>query len=131
MKVRGFTLIELMIVIAILAIIAAVAIPSYNKYIEKSRRADGQSALLNAAQTMERCFTRTNTYVGCFTTADPGQASPEGFYNLRATTLTATTYVLSASPTGRQTSDACGTFTLNYLGERDDGGADHDRCWGS
>lgn len=131
MKNRGFTLIELMIVIAIVAIIAAIAIPSYNKQVEKSRRADGQSALLNAAQAMERCFTRTNTYVGCFTEATPGQPSQEGFYNVRATRLTATEYVLAATPTGPQTGDPCGTFTLDHLGVRGDDGGAADRCWGS
>jgi type IV pilus assembly protein PilE len=103
MKARGFTLVELMIVIAVLAILAAIAVPSYYRQVEKSRRADAQSALLSAAQTLERCFTRTNTYVGCFTTTAPGQASQEGFYNVRATTLTATTLCCQPrQPVGRR-----------------------------
>ncbi len=60
----GFTLIEVLIVVAILGILAAIAIPSYTKYITSSRRADGQVALLEAAQKMERYFTNNNTYVG-------------------------------------------------------------------
>ena len=131
MKARGFTLIELMIVIAVLAILVAIAYPSYQRHIEKTRRADGQSALLGAAQEMERCFTRNNTYTGCFTT-DPTspQASPDEFYNLHAT-LTATTYTLNAVPAGAQTTDACGTFTLDHRGNRGHGGGANDRCWGN
>jgi type IV pilus assembly protein PilE len=131
MKARGFTLIELMIVIAVLAILAAIAYPSYQRHVEKTRRADGQSALLGAAQEMERCFTRNNTYTGCFTT-DPAspRPSPDEFYNLHAT-LTATTYTLNAVPTGTQTGDACGTFTLDHRGNRGDGGNANDRCWGN
>jgi len=131
MKNQGFTLIELMIVIAILAIAVTIALPAYNKQIEKSRRADGQSALMNAAQTMERCFTRTNTYQGCWTTEEPGEPSPDGFYNVRARIPNATEYILLAEPTGRQANDACGTFTLDHLGVRNDGGDTSDRCWGS
>jgi type IV pilus assembly protein PilE len=62
---RGFTLIELMIVVAVVAILAAVAFPAYTQYVEQTRRADAQSALLNAAQNLERCFTRNNSYANC------------------------------------------------------------------
>jgi type IV pilus assembly protein PilE len=132
MKARGFTLIELMIVIAVLAILVVIAYPSYQRQIEKTRRADAQSALLEAAQAMERCFTRNNSYAGCFS-ADAGspEPSPDGFYNLHASTLTATRYTLSAVPVGRQANDACGTFTLDHLGNRGDAGDANDRCWGT
>ncbi len=127
MNSRGFTLIELMVVIAIVAIITAVAVPSYNRYVEKSRRADGQSALMNAAQAMERCFTRSNSYLGC---TIPAQ-SQDGFYTLGFNARTATTYTLTATPAGAQTTDPCGTYTLDHLGVRGHGGAAADRCWGS
>jgi type IV pilus assembly protein PilE len=126
MKARGFTLVELMIVIAVLAILAAIAVPSYYRQVEKSRRADAQSALLSAAQTLERCFTRTNTYVGCTLPA----TSPDGFYTIQST-LEATQYRIGAVPAGAQVGDACGTFTLDHRGNRGDAGDPADRCWGS
>jgi type IV pilus assembly protein PilE len=119
-------MIELMIVIAIIAIIAAIAVPSYNRQVEKGRRADAQSALMNAAQALERCFTRTNTYVGCAIPAE----SPDGFYALNARVL-ANQYFLAARPQGVQSGDRCGEFRLNHLGVREADGAAADRCWGS
>ncbi len=128
MRNRGFTLIELMIVVAVVAILAGIAIPAYNDQVQKTRRADGQAALLNAAQQLERCFTTTDSYASCAFTA----ASQDGFYLVtRADPMNATTYFLSAAPQGAQASDtSCGTLTLNYLGTKGhaDGGT---RCWGT
>ena len=123
----GFTLIELMIVVAIVALLAAIAYPSYTRYVEKARRADAKSALLSAAQRLERCYTQFNRYDHASCTFSAG--SPDGFYTITATEQTQTTFVLQAEPQGVQTRDKCGTFTLNHLGERSDGGAVADRCW--
>jgi len=129
MKVKGFTLIELMVAVAILAIVAAIAIPAYNKQVEKARRADAQSALLSASQSLERCFTRTNTYIGC----DIPSQSPDEFYNIDFSEgPAASTYELQAVPTGAQADDACGTYFLDHRGNKStsDGSAS-DRCWGT
>ena len=120
----GFTLIELMIVVAIVAILAAIAFPSYARYVEQARRADAKSALMDAAQRLERCYTQTNTYVGCTVAA----TSPDGYYTITAPTQTATAFTLSAAPTGVQTDSPCGTYTLDSDGTRGSGG-DNDRCW--
>lgn len=121
---RGFTLIELMITVAIVAILARVAVPSYQEYIKRGARADAQSALLEAAQYLERVYSECNSYIlrdasttpPCTTavSALPAslQVSPrEGRkkYDISATTLAAQNYVVSAAPVS---SDACGTFTI-------------------
>ncbi len=93
-KHKGFTLIELMIAAAIIAIIAAIAYPSYQDSVRKSRRVDAKAALLNAAQVLERCYTEKSTYkgAGCATTF----TTENGYYTIAATindrdfTLTAT-----------------------------------------
>ena len=132
MKPWGFTAIELMVVVAILAIIAAIAIPSYNNQVQKARRADGQSALMNGAQALERCYTRFNVFnhANC---PDVTGASPDGFYNVTAE-ITATTFTLTATPTGPQAGDTdCPSLRYNHLGRRFVGESavppDPNRCW--
>lgn len=127
MENRGFTLIELMITIAILAIIVAIAVPAYQNQIQKTRRADGQSALLSAAQQLERCYTTKNTYDSCFDTT----LSQDGFYSVSLVTAESdgNSYKLQAIPQGGQTKDSCGTLTLDHLGRKDKTG-DGTGCWG-
>ena len=135
MKIHGFTLIELMIVVVVIGILAAIAIPSYQQYVEKTRRADAQSGLLQAAQALERCFTRTNTYDDCGVVPTN---SPDDFYSIvfSESQPTATTFRLEARRRGAQADDPCGTFTLDQRGNRGNeiaGGAVPAslRCWGS
>jgi type IV pilus assembly protein PilE len=124
---RGITLIELMIVIVIVGILAAIAYPSYARYVEQARRADGKAALLDAAQRLERCYTQNNTYVGCNFAA----TSPDGFYAIASTSQTATAFTLTATPQGQQAGDTrCGTYTLQSDGTRAASGSlGADRCW--
>ena len=124
---RGFTLIELMIVIVVVGILAAIAFPSYQSYVLKAGRTDAKASLLFNAQLLERCFTQNNGYDPC-----PGllTVSQDGLYNI-ANTLGTTNYTLTATPTGRQLSDVarCGSFTLNHRGVQTATGSLGDDCW--
>lgn len=125
MKSRGFTLIELMIAVAVIAILAAIAIPAYQQHLDKTRRADAVTGLTSTAQALERCYTRTNTYQDCV--ANP--ETPDGYYELSFETLTASSYELKATPAGIQTRDDCTEFTLDHRGNRTAKPADAG-CWG-
>lgn len=132
-RARGFTLIELMVTVVIVAILASLAYPSYMNSVRQTRRADGKAALLDAAQRLERCFTRFHAYNngGCDVAADlsdaDGITSPEGWYVLRVAS-TATTFTVTATPQNDQANDVrCGNLTLNHQGVR--GAADVAACW--
>lgn len=123
---RGFTLIEMMIVLAILAIIIAIAVPAYQEYTRKARRADAASSLMAAAQYLERCFTRDNTYASC---GSPAGASEDGYYTI-SVARAANTYTLTAAPNGDQASDDCGSYTIDHLGNKTPTPSAK-RCWGT
>jgi len=129
---RGFSLLELMIALAVVAILASVGIPVYSNYVEQARRADAMDALQTTAQRLERCFSQVGSYndfANCSVANNlntGGFASPEGHYAITAPTLTATTFTLQAAPQNQQSGDECGTFTLQEDGVR---GAAQPDCW--
>lgn len=118
-KSAGFSMIELMIVVAIIGIIAAIGYPSYAQHVKKSRRADGQLALMNSAQSMERCKTTRFTYTGCTISASEA-TSPESYYGIAlATGGTASSFTIEATAQNGQEGDTeCSTLSINELGER-------------
>jgi type IV pilus assembly protein PilE len=111
---KGFTLIELMIVIAIVGIISAIAYPSYQDSVRKARRGDAQASLVEAANDMERFYTENNTYLGI---AWPSNLTGD-FYILAISAQSVSAYILQATPTGAQLSDNCGTLTLSSTGAK-------------
>jgi type IV pilus assembly protein PilE len=130
---RGFTLIELMTVVAIVGILAAIAYPNYMEYVRKGKRTDAKTALLETTQTLERCFTQYSAYnnANCPVANGGTVNSAEGLYTVGVVSA-ATTYTLTATPVaGRaQAGDAkCATLTLTHLGVKGATGTAAAECW--
>ncbi len=130
-QIAGFTLIELMITVAIVGILAAIAYPSYQDSVRKSWRANGASCLMELAQRMERRFTGSSSYAG--NALPPSGCTTEGdmaaHYGFSFTANpTATAFTLQAVPVGSQASDTCGTLTITQTGLKGSDGTVSD-CW--
>lgn len=129
MRNKGFTLIELMIAVAIIGILAAIAYPSYVEYTKKTRRAEASAVLFEAAQVAERRFSQAGVYTGAqiparspmtgdavYTVALAAGAAGDGGYLITAT----------AVPGGVMAGDDCATMTINALGQTT---PVNDKCW--
>ncbi|PPT74717.1 pilus assembly protein PilE [Xanthomonas arboricola pv. populi] len=128
---QGFTLIELMIVVAVIAILAAVAYPSYQEQVRKARRGQAKADLVEYAQLAERFRTVNNTYVGYTLPAgwSPREASAltVAHYTVSfASDSTRSTFVIQAVPRAGQVKDKCGTMTIDQAARKT--GAQSD-CW--
>lgn len=124
----GFTLIEIMIVVAIIAILASIALPSYQQHILVTNRASAKACMSEFAQAYERRYTTNMSYegadivLGCQT-----EGSLDDRYTITAAN-TATTFTITATPIGAQVKDtSCGTLTLNQVGAKSASGSGS--CW--
>lgn len=131
----GFTLLELMIVVAIVAILAVVAVASYDFAVIKTRRAAAAGCALELAQQMERHYTANLTYVGAPAPAGGCVNEQASFYTFTNDTpaATATTFTIVATPQGSQSKDTkCGTLGINQVGAKTASGtssAHPEECW--
>ncbi len=144
---RGITLLELMIVAAIVAILASIGYPSYLDQVARARRGDAKTVLTEAAQFMERNYTAAGAYnrtaggaaISTGSSSLPAglrEAPQEGsnkFYDITITTVGVNSFTLQAAPTGAQAADKCGSFTYTNAGTKDlignSSGYTVDSCW--
>jgi len=133
----GFTLIELMIVVAVIAILAAIAYPSYVEQVQKTRRSNCAGELVGLANAMERFFTENGTYIGATVGGNAGDIYPAqcpidggpAYYNLSIAAQAASTFTVQAAPTGAQAGDTCGTLSYTNTGQKGATGGSLAECW--
>lgn len=133
------TLIELMIVVAIVAALMAIVMPAYLGNAQKARRAEGKAALTGLTIAMERYYMEQSpsTYVGASLGDDPNDIFPnqvpidaaDKTYQLNIVSPSATGYTVTATPINAQTTDGCGTLSLTSLGVKGSTGKNWDECW--
>ena len=135
---RGFSLIELMIAIAILGLLTTMAVNSYQGSVLKARRADAKADLMELAQLLERNYTEANSFstnISGNPVALPWTVSPQQgtvvYYNLQFTSPAAQSYILQAVPVDPQTKDTrCMTLSLDETGKKDrTGDGTVAECW--
>ncbi len=138
-RLAGFTLIELMIVVAIVALLITIAVPSYNEYTADVRREDGRETLLKTAQLLERCYTAHGSYTDSACNVSFPRSSEDGHYqipqasNNAEMTLASDSYKLVAEPQDGHADDECGQLTLAHTGAEGlnnaDSGVTASDCW--
>jgi type IV pilus assembly protein PilE len=134
---NGFTLIELMIVIAIVGVLAAIALPAYQDYVTRAKRADAKSAVLTVQLAEEKWRANNSSYTELMTNlgypGDSAQDSEDGNYKISVTGSSATAYIITAVPQGTQaTNDTeCANFITNQNNTQTiSGSGSATNCWG-
>ncbi len=135
-RVKGFTLIELMIVVVVVGVLAAIALPAYQDYAKRARRADAKTSLLEVQLAQEKYRANNPTFTTDMTdlgyAGATNQPSKEGYYTLDIpSAASASSYTITAQPTGIQTGDDCGTFTITVdnNGENYTADGNNNECW--
>jgi type IV pilus assembly protein PilE len=124
----GFTLIEVMIVVVVVSVLAAIALPSYQAYVQKGRRVDAKNAVLDIAAREEKYFATNNKYTILGTdlgfpvdSGIPVSANGASYYDVTITQTPASDYIITATPTGSQVTDPCFSYSINALGVQSNG----------
>ena len=134
-RARGFSLIELLVVMAVIALLAAVALPSYTRYVLRSHRSSAITAVLDLASRQARYYTTNNTYTTSLTAlgypSDPMPVTDTSnrYYDLSVSAASATGFTVQAAPVGNQQSDTCGTYSYTDLGVKSISSGTLGDCW--
>lgn len=128
---KGFTLIELMIAVAVLALLTLIALPSYEGHLQRIRRAEAKTFVLGIAQQLERCYSRYGSYTHDSCSVGRGPlVMPAGYYKVVITNLSQATFSLTATPQGQQSKDTqCRSLVLDHLGQHTATGSLGNQCW--
>ncbi|APW46940.1 type IV pilin protein [Rhodoferax antarcticus] len=139
LNASGFTLIELMIVVAVIGILAAIAMPSYSEYVARGKRAEARAEVLKAEGWLERYFTENNRYsdtptstVNAAFSSRFGAVPATGGANYNITLAVASaTYTISATPEGSMAGDTCGSYSKTNTGSlaASGSGSDPKKCF--
>jgi type IV pilus assembly protein PilE len=133
-RARGFTLVELVVTIGIIALLASIAYPSYIQYTQRGNRTDATRNMMLLGQALERCYSQSFSYIGC---ANVPASTTTQFYTITLATPSASEYTLTAVPNGLpQTNDTtCQKFTMSSGGVQtaldSSNGDQTTKCWGS
>lgn len=131
-RTQGFTMVEVLIVVAMVAILAAIAYPSYNSSVRKSHRAEAVSILLEVASRQERFFGQSFAYADDMAALGYDNANyttPGGRYEITVSAPTATSFIAQADPLDAQGDDACGILTLSNAGVKTAEHGTVETCW--
>ena len=130
LNATGFSLTELLIALAIVAILATITVPSYTGFVAKSRRADAMAALAQAQLAQERWRSGNSRYAPDLATLGWTEPrSPDGHYSLRVERAERNVYRVVAQPLGSQRNDDCGRFAVDQNGPLHEAGFADRRCW--
>ena len=133
-KKNGFTLIEILVVVAIVGILTAIALPNYLEHVKAGHRSEAKADLTELAQFMERYYTENNKYSGATTSSLPFTQSPRSgtaYYSVTLTTAADSpdTFTLTLTPTGTMDGDRCSTLALDQSGAFTKGASTQANCW--